>query len=99
MAEDRTTTPALPFTVTGPTLTSINPTSGVLGTMVPVTLTGTNLTGATAINITGTGITVTGLTVINDTSITANFQIAASASGVQDNPAARRNRFRLSQPH
>src|SRR5262249_7258810 len=37
------------FTVQGPTVTSITPTSGARGAMVPVTINGTNLTGATAI--------------------------------------------------
>src|SRR5205807_1981711 len=51
-------------TTTGPpTLTSIAPTSGARSTIVPVTLTGTNLTGATAVNVSGTGITVGALTV------------------------------------
>ena len=43
----------------GPTITSISPTSGLLGGATNVTITGTNLTGATAINFgpnAGTGI-------------------------------------------
>jgi hypothetical protein len=46
-------TNAVVFTVTGPTLTSIAPTSGARGNAVPVTLTGTNLTGASAVSVTG----------------------------------------------
>ena len=62
-----------------PTLASIAPTSGVRGTAVPVTLTGTNLTGATAVNVSGTGVTVSALVVVNSTTITATFTIGAGA--------------------
>jgi hypothetical protein len=67
------------FTVVAPTLTSISPATGVQGTAVAVTLTGTNLTGATAITLSGTGITVSNLTAVNSTTVTATFTIAASA--------------------
>ncbi len=69
------------FTVTAPTLASINPATGVRGTSVPVTLTGTGLTGATAVNVSGAGngITVTNLSVVSDTQITATFVIAVTA--------------------
>src|SRR5262249_24215239 len=57
-----------------PTLTNVNPASGVQGTAPTVTLTGTNfLTGAT-IGITGTGVT-TSNAVVNLTTITATFTI------------------------
>jgi hypothetical protein len=71
---------AVTFTVVAPTLTSIAPISGVRGTTVPVTLTGTGLTGATAVNVTGTGVTATGVTAASDTSVTANFAITATAA-------------------
>ena len=62
-----------------PTLTSISPNTGIRGTSVAVTLTGTNLAGAT-INA-GTGITVSGTTVNGaGTSVTATFAIAAGAT-------------------
>ncbi|PYU64812.1 MAG: hypothetical protein DMG49_25695 [Acidobacteria bacterium] len=67
-----TTTPA-------PTLTSIAPTSGVRGTSVPVTLTGTNLAGATAVNVSGTGVTVGALT-MTPTTITTTFTITSTAT-------------------
>src|SRR5207253_8539 len=67
-----TTTPA-------PTLTSIAPTSGVRGTSVPVTLTGTNLAGATAVNVSGTGVTVGALTVTS-TTVTTTFTISNTAT-------------------
>jgi hypothetical protein len=62
-----------------PTLTSIAPTSGTRGTVVPVTLTGTNLTGATAVTVTGTGITVGALTATS-TTVTTTFTITATAA-------------------
>jgi hypothetical protein len=65
-----------------PTLSSINPTSGVRGRSVGVTLTGTNFTtNGTTINFTsGSGITATGVTVVSSTQITATFVIAGNAS-------------------
>jgi hypothetical protein len=71
--------------VAAPTLTSIVPNTGLRGTAVPVTLTGTNLTGAFAVNITGTGVTVSNLVVVSATSVTATFTITNTA------PATARN--------
>jgi hypothetical protein len=68
------------FTVLGPVLSAVAPNSGVRGTSVPVTLTGTGLTGATAITVSGTGVTSSGLTVVNDTTVSATFAISTSAS-------------------
>ena len=64
-----------------PTLTLLNPTSGIQGTNVNVTLTGTNfVVGASTIAVTpGTGITVVGTLVTSSTTITATFQVAAGA--------------------
>jgi hypothetical protein len=61
------------------TLTSINPGSGVQGTNVPVTLTGTNFAANSTVNVSGSGITVSNLVMVNPTQITATFQIAANA--------------------
>jgi hypothetical protein len=66
-------------TAAAPTLTSIVPNSGLRGTSVPVTLTGTNLTGAFLINVTGTGVTVSNLVVVSATSVTATFTISTTA--------------------
>jgi hypothetical protein len=65
-----------------PTLTSISPTSGLLGTSVPVTLTGTNFptTGTTTLNVSGTGVTVSNVSVVSATQITATFTITAGAT-------------------
>jgi hypothetical protein len=79
------TTAGVTFTVVAPppppTLTSITPNTGVRGSIVPVTLTGTNLTGATAVTVSGNnnGVTVSGITVVNSTTVTATFTIAGNA--------------------
>jgi hypothetical protein len=67
-------------TVPAPTLISISPTSGVRGTSVSVTLTGTNLSGAQTINVSGAGVTVSNLTVVSATSLTATFTISSNAA-------------------
>ncbi len=67
-------------TVTVPTLTSIAPISGRRGTVVPVTLTGTNLAGG-SVNVSGGGITVGAVSVSADgTTLTTTFTIAADAT-------------------
>ncbi|MBS0375951.1 MAG: hypothetical protein JSR73_15335 [Proteobacteria bacterium] len=71
---------AVTFTVTGPTLTGISPTTGVRGTTVPVTLTGTNLSGATGVTISGGNVTCTGVTATSSTTVTANCAIARGES-------------------
>ncbi len=75
------TTSAVVFTINQPTptLTAINPNSGVQGTSVNATLTGTNLTNASAISA-GPGITVSNLAVVSPTQATATFAIALSAA-------------------
>jgi hypothetical protein len=76
------------FTVVNPpvaTLASIAPVSSTLaqrGTTVGVTLTGTNFTTGTTVAAPGGGITVSGVVVVNSTTITANFAISGSATGV-----------------
>jgi hypothetical protein len=79
------TSNALVFTVNAapppaPTLASVSPNSGVQGTNVNVTLTGTNFVAPTTINFGGAGVTVTGTTVMNSTTITATFNLAANAA-------------------
>jgi hypothetical protein len=71
------------FTVTlppPPTLTSINPASGVQGNSVNVTLTGTNFISGATVNFSGAGVVVANTVVVSGTSITAQFQIAANAA-------------------
>ena len=77
------------------TLASIAPNSGVAGTTVPVTLTGTNLTGAT-LNL-GSGLTANTV-IVSATQITANLVIAANAPlGPQRERV--RNRCRRNEQH
>jgi IPT/TIG domain len=66
--------------VATPTLTSISPTSGLRGTSVNVTLTGTNLSGTQSVNVSGAGITVSNLANVNPTTVTAIFTISNTAA-------------------
>jgi 6-phosphogluconolactonase (cycloisomerase 2 family) len=64
-----------------PTLSSISPTSGVQGTTITVTVTGTNFIagGTNALAPSGTGVTVSDVNVTSTTSATARVTIAADA--------------------
>ena len=61
-----------------PTITSMTPNTGAIGTAVPVTLTGTNLAYDVVINA-GPNITVNTITVVSATQLTATFNISATA--------------------
>jgi hypothetical protein len=67
---------------TAPTLTSIAPNTGVRGSSVAVTLTGSNFStlGSTVNVPAGSGITVSNVTVSSATTITATLTIAANAA-------------------
>lgn len=71
------------FTVgvsTVPTTLAIAPTSGVTGTVVNVTLTGTNfVAGATAVVVAGGGVAVGVVSVVSPTTLTTTLTIDASA--------------------
>ncbi len=67
-------------TVSAPTLTSVTPNSGVQGTAVNVTLTGTNFIAGATVGATGSGITVSNVTVASSTQITATLTLAANAT-------------------
>jgi hypothetical protein len=58
-----------------PTLTSVNPTSGVVGTSI--TLTGTGLTGTTGVSFNGTAATT--FAVVNATTVTATVPTGATS--------------------
>jgi sugar lactone lactonase YvrE len=75
------TSNAVTFTITAaaPTLTTISPNSGVQGTAVPVTLTGTNFTSGATVSISNAGVAVSNVVVVNATQITATFTIAGAA--------------------
>jgi len=68
-----------------PTLTSVTPNSGLRGTNVNVTLTGTNLTGASAVTVSGTLVTVSNIVVVNSTTVTATFTITSAAAATARN--------------
>lgn len=64
-----------------PTITSVVPASGLTGSTVSATLTGTNfLTNATTFSVSGAGVTVEQVSVANGTSLTANLVIDATAT-------------------
>jgi hypothetical protein len=65
------------FTVFGPTVASISPTSGKRGTAVPVIITGTGLNGATSVTA-GGGLTIT-INSINATGTQLNATIAVGS--------------------
>jgi hypothetical protein len=65
------------FTVTGPALSTISPSSGLRGSAVNVTITGTDLHGATGVTAPGSGnITVTNFVAVSDTTVTATLHLA-----------------------
>jgi hypothetical protein len=81
------TSNAVTFTVQGPTLTSIAPSTGTHGTTVPVVLTGTNLAGATAVTMSGAGVNCTvGST--TSTSVNASCVITSGAARTARNVTA-----------
>ncbi|WP_197076820.1 reprolysin-like metallopeptidase [Hymenobacter terrenus] len=61
-----------------PTITSVNPTSGAVGSTA--TITGTNLTGAT--NLTLNGVAIPGFTVVNATTITFTVPVGATTGNL-----------------
>jgi Malectin domain/Beta-propeller repeat len=65
-------------TPAGPTVASITPSTGAVGTAVPVTITGTNLLSDAVINA-GPNITVNNITVVSATQVNATFNVSASA--------------------
>ncbi len=64
-----------------PTLTSISPNSGVVGTTVgSLTLTGTNFVPSATVAVSGTGVTVGNLNVTSPTQLITSFTIDPSAT-------------------
>jgi subtilisin family serine protease len=66
--------------VSWPSITSLSPSSGIQGSTINLTITGTSLSGATAVNFTSnSGITVTGIQ-STSTQVTCSVAIASSAA-------------------
>jgi hypothetical protein len=63
-----------------PTLTAIGSGTGLIGTSVSETITGTNFGMGATVAVGGSGVTVSGVTVTGSTSITATFFIDAEAA-------------------
>jgi uncharacterized protein (TIGR03437 family) len=71
------------FTINGPsipTLVSISPNSGVPGTTVPVTLTGTNFVVGANVTVSNSSVVVSNVKVVGGTQITGTFTIATTAA-------------------
>jgi hypothetical protein len=66
--------------VNSPILTAVSPNSGSRGASVNVTLTGQYLTGTSAVAVSGTNVSVGSIAVVNDTTVTATFNIASGAA-------------------
>jgi len=78
------------FTYSGPTVTSVSPSSGSGSGGTSVTITGTNFTGATAVNF--GGVAATGVTVVSATSITATSRPCDGVVDVTGDHADRHQR-------
>jgi hypothetical protein len=62
-----------------PTITSLNPSRGPIGTTVPVSILGSGFTSSSTVAITGNGVTASSVNFSGSTLLTANFQIATDA--------------------
>jgi 6-phosphogluconolactonase (cycloisomerase 2 family) len=77
------TSGAVSFTINAqpPTLASVSPSSGGLGVVVPVTLTGTSfIPGATTVAVSGSGVTASNVNVTSATTLTVDLTVAAGAA-------------------
>jgi hypothetical protein len=75
------TSNAVTYTVLGPVLTSITPTSGLRGQgAISVSIYGSGLTGATAVTVPGGSVTVGPIMVVGDTQINTTFTFTTTAA-------------------
>jgi hypothetical protein len=72
-------TNTVPFTVTGPSIASINPSTGTRGTAVNVTFTGTGLASTTGVGGWGPSVTVSNI-VASNTQVAATFTISVGTT-------------------
>jgi hypothetical protein len=63
-----------------PTLTSITPNSGLVGSIVSVVMSGSNFGSAPVVSVSGTGIGVSNVRVASPTQISATFTVSGSAA-------------------
>jgi hypothetical protein len=63
-----------------PTLSSLVPNNGLIGSSVSVTLNGSNFDASAAINISGSGVTVSNVQFAGPNQLTADFAIAGNAA-------------------
>lgn len=64
----------------GATLTNLSPATGVQGSSVNITLTGTNFASGATVAVSGSGVTASNVSVVSSTQITATLTILASAA-------------------
>jgi hypothetical protein len=74
-----TSTPFAGFTVKGPIITGLSPTSGIQGTTVEAMITGVGLSGATDVTASGTGLTPAVLSGGTATSLPVRITVASNA--------------------
>lgn len=84
-AWDGATIGAVPYQAAlggGASLSSISPSSGVQGSTVPITITGssTNFSGSSVVTVSGTGVSVSSTLAPSSTSITCTLTISGSAT-------------------
>jgi len=63
-----------------PTLNSVSPNTGEQGSVVPITLMGSNFAAGATVGVSGGGVTVSSISVVNATTITAIFTISGGAT-------------------
>ncbi|MCU1257256.1 MAG: hypothetical protein JWO80_141 [Bryobacterales bacterium] len=72
------------FTVKGissaPTLTSLNPSGGMRGTSIPVTVNGTNFTAQSGVRLSGDGASLSNVVVVSPTQITVTFKLSPTTA-------------------
>ena len=64
----------------GATLTNLSPSTGVQGSQVNVTLTGTNFASGASVAVSGSGVTASNVSVVSATQLTATLVIGATAA-------------------
>ncbi|MBV9144873.1 MAG: IPT/TIG domain-containing protein, partial [Acidobacteria bacterium] len=82
---------AIEYQAVASVLNSISPNSGMRGTTVNVTLSGSHLTGTTSVNTNAANIIVSNVHVVSDSTVTATFNITAATSAGAKNVSVTTN--------